>query len=258
MGYTTLQVHQEGALLEVVLHRPEALNALNSQMLDELEAVLQKEAAAKDVRAIVFRGSGEKAFAAGADVREMEALSPWEFYLFLQRGHQVLGALARFPKPTIASIHGYCLGGGLELALACDIRIGSPEARLGFPEVKLGILPGWGGTKRLVDAVGPGRAKELAMTGRMVDGAAAERMGLLHRLAPSREELASLTRSVAGELAGYNPTTLRLIKGAIHEAPHLSWEGVAEMEARSNALCLTTGETRASLKAFMEKRRPRP
>lgn len=256
MAYENLAVEQEGPVLYVTVNRPRVLNALNRATLGELERVLAGEASADGVRVVVFRGAGDRAFVAGADIHEMKDLSPYELYRFMQRGHQVFNGVARFPKPTVAAIQGFCLGGGLELALACDVRVGVPEARFGFPEIKLGIIPGWGGTKRLAEAVGAARARELIMTGRMIDGETALQMGIVQRLAPSRDELDGAVRALAEELAAYSPVTLQLLKGALDEAPRLTWEGLAEMEARTNAVCVSTEDGREGLAAFVEKRQP--
>src|SRR5690606_29056831 len=156
-----LAVEQEGPVLYVTVNRPRVLNALNRATLGELERVLAGEASADGVRVVGFRGAGDRACVAGADIHEMKDLAPYELYRVMERGHQVFNGVARFPKPTVAAIQGFCLGGGLELALACDVRVGVPEARFGFPEIKLGIIPGWGGTKRLAEAVGAARAREL-------------------------------------------------------------------------------------------------
>lgn len=256
MSYDHLLVRLEDGILEVTVHRPDVLNALNRATLRELARVFTEDALADDVRVVILRGSGERAFIAGADIQEMQRLTPYELYRFMRLGHDVTGAAARLPKPVIAAIGGYCLGGGLELALACDIRVGCPEARFALPEIKLGIIPGWGGTKRLAEAVGPSRAREMTMTGRTIDGEEAERIGLIQRLASSREGLDELARSIAAEIASYSPITLRLLKGALDEAPRLTAEGLAEMESRTNALCASTEDGREGFTAFLEKRKP--
>lgn len=255
MSYSNLLVHEEGGVLQLSIHRPKVLNALNSQTLTELGAALRQEAADPSVRVVVITGAGERAFVAGADINEMKDLSPWEFYQFVHRGHHVFNALAQLEKPVIAAINGFCLGGGLELALACDIRIASPTAKLGFPEIKLGVLPGWGGTKRLAQLVGRARAKELILTGRMIDAPWAERIGLVNSLADPAD-LAHTALTMAKQMAAYSPITLRLAKSVIEEAPDQSWEGIAELEARTNALCIATEDTKEGIQAFLEKRQP--
>lgn len=256
MSYDHLLVSGQDGILEVTVNRPQVLNALNRETLHELAQVFTQDAMADDVRVVIIRGSGERAFIAGADIQEMQKMNPYELYQFMRLGHDVLGSVARLPKPVIAAIGGYCLGGGLELALCCDIRVGCPEARFALPEIKLGIIPGWGGTKRLAQAVGPSRARELTMTGRTIDGQEAERIGLVQRLASSRDGLDELARSIAKEIAAYSPITLRLLKGALDEAPRLTSEGLAEMEARTNAVLASTEDGQEGFTAFLEKRKP--
>jgi enoyl-CoA hydratase len=234
----------------LLINRPEALNALNSEVLEELSAILAFHEQDADLKALVVTGAG-RAFVAGADIASMCKMTPKEAKLFALRGHEVMQQLADFPVPVVAAVNGFALGGGLELALACDIRLGSTKAKLGQPEITLGITPGFAGTVRLGRAIGASRAKELLFTGRVIGAQEALQLGLLDAvhepegLLPAAEELATAIAKNSG-------VTLRLLKSAVNGA----CAGVGTYEAEVFARCFATEDQREGMTAFLEKRQP--
>src|SRR5690606_31676916 len=209
-----LEHRGEGVAL-VTIQRPQALNAIDASVLDGLDRALGALEADADLRVVVLAGAGGKAFVAGADIAAMQELSPVEAEAFAARGQRLFDRLAALPAPVVAAVGGFALGGGCELAMACDIVIAGPKARFGQPEVKLGVIPGFGGTQRLVRRVGLSAALDLCLTGRMVDAAEALRMGLVSRVVEGDVLEAAL--KVAEEIRGLGPVAVRLCKRAIHE-----------------------------------------
>ena len=244
-----------GAVAVLVLNRPEALNALSVEMLDELAGHLDAIERDADTRAIVIVGGGEKAFTAGADIRHMATATALQARAYAQRGHELTTRIETFPKPVIAAVNGYALGGGCELALACDIRIAADTARFGLPEVNLGILPGWGGTQRLARATSPGFAKELIFTGRQVKAEEARITGLVNEVVPLAE---LLDRAVAmGELIATKPPwAIAAAKEVVNLALEGDLQGHLRRELDAFALAFTTEDQREGMAAFFEKRQP--
>ena len=242
-------------IAQVTINRPDKLNALNEAVRSELTEVFDGLAARDDVKVVVLHGAGEKAFVAGADVSEFAAPSPEE-QREVYRHRRVYDALAEFPKPVICAIHGFCLGGGNELALACDIRVADATARFGQFEVRLGLIPGAGGTQRLSRLVGPGQAYRIGLCGDMIDAAEAYRIGLVEFLTEEGGHLAR-ARELAARMARWSVVTLKLVKKAVREAGerHLSDGLAAERELFLEAFASEDG--REGVKAFVEKRRPR-
>jgi enoyl-CoA hydratase len=245
-----LQWDEKAGYAILTIDRPEALNALNEEVLEELSSLLRQHEQDIRIKTLVITGSG-RAFVAGADISAMHGMSPREAKLFSLRGHEVMQQLADFPVPVIAAINGFALGGGLELALACDIRLGSVKARMGQPEVTLGITPGFAGTARLGRIIGPSKAKELLFTGRMVDAHEALALGLLNyvyepdELMPKAEELAQSISKNSG-------VTLRLLKSATNGG----CLGVGTYEAEMFSRCFSTMDQKEGMQAFLEKRKP--
>src|SRR5437762_12465521 len=199
--YESIVVEREGPIATITVNRPKSLNALNSHTLRELTQAVRECA---DQRAIILTGAGEKAFVAGADISEMAPMTPWSAREFSELGHVLTAMLEDIPCATIAAVNGYALGGGLELAVACDMIYASENAKVGFPEVTLGITPGFGGTQRLVRLVGKLRAKEIIFTGEMVDAKQALEIGLLNAILP-RDQLLAHCMQVAGKIAQRGP-----------------------------------------------------
>lgn len=202
---------RDGAVSRITLQRPEKLNALSGQMLTELDGHLRDLEADEEVRAVVVEGAGDRAFSVGADVAELRRQRPAQVTESNLAGHAVFDRLERLPVPTVALLHGHVLGGGLELALCCDVRLAARSARLGLPEVSLGVLPGWGGTWRLALAVGHARARELVLTGRVLDAEDAAGKGLVHELVDDGR-LRARGDEVAEEIAANSPDAVRLAK----------------------------------------------
>jgi enoyl-CoA hydratase len=241
-----IDVSSDGGVCVVRIDRQDALNALNVETLTELRDRLREVAADESVRAVVLTGAGEKAFVAGADIKYMSGLSPEDAKGWGALGHEAARLLETMAKPTIAAINGFALGGGCELALACDIRYASSRAKLGQPEINLGIVPGWGGTQRLARVCGIGVAKELILTGRTVDAEEALRIGLVTALA---DPVLDRALEMARELAAKSPVALALAKRLVNLSP-----GALDQEADSFGELFASEDAREGLTAFVEKR----
>jgi len=246
MGVT---VTPHDAVSLVTIDRPEALNALDLATLTALRDRLAVLAEDDRVRAVVLTGAGDRAFVAGADIAYMSGLEPEEAKAWGALGHETALLLERMPKPTIAAVNGFALGGGCELALACDLRYASAEAKLGQPEINLGIVPGWGGTQRLARVCGIGVAKELIFTGRTIDAEEALRIRLVDAIA---DPVVVHALEVAQELAAKSPVALRVAKGLVNRAPD-----ALGAEAQSFGELFASRDAREGLRAFVERREPR-
>jgi enoyl-CoA hydratase len=238
----------------LTIDRPEKRNALNSAVRAAISKALAEAAGDLDVRVIVFTGAGEKAFVAGADVSEFAERTPLE-QREAMRAPNLFDEVWSFPKPTIAMINGYCLGGGCELALACDLRIGADSAHLGQPEVRLGIIPGGGATQRLPRLVGYGKALQLVLTGELVDAVSAYEIGLLDEIVPA-EELRERTLEIARSMAAKSPVALALAKRALRAACEMPLSAGLEHERDLFALAFATEDKAEGVRAFLEKRDP--
>ncbi len=251
----SVAVARDGAVAIVTIDRPDALNALDLATTEGLRDALDVVASDTAVRAVVLTGAGEKAFIAGADVAYMRDLGPTAAKAWGELGQACANLLERMPKPTIAAVNGFALGGGCELALACDLRYASSKAKLGQPEINLGIIPGWGGTQRLARVCGLGFAKDLVFTGRLVDAAEAERRGLVNGIFEP-DELLPQTLEIARALAAKGATSLALAKALTNQA--LQGDHVAQLahEAMAFPLLFDTYDQTEGMSAFLEKRRP--
>ena len=227
-------------------------------MLDRIAEVLAEAEARREVRALVVAAAGEKAFCVGADLKarsreyEEDGAGPDPL---AERVRRVFGQLEALPLPVIAALHGYVLGGGLELALACDLRVAAEGARFGFPEVKVGSMPGAGGTQRLTRAIGPARAKELMFTGEHIDAAEAYRLGLVNRLVPRADVLQSAL-GLARTIAARAPLSIRAVKAAINLCPDVSLEAGLAFERSAHAVLRGSHDRREGIQAFVDKREP--
>ena len=244
---------RQGPVGILTLNRPEALNALSLEMLDQLDAVLDGVERDTEVRALIITGAGEKAFSAGADIGAMREATALEARAYAQRGHQVINRVESFPRPIIAAVNGYALGGGCEFCLACDIRLASERASFGQPEVNLGIMPGWGGTQRLARATSPGIAKELIFTGRMCPAAEAHAIGLANHVYP-HEELMGKAVALAEQIATKPTWAISAAKEVISLALEGDLRGHLARELDAFALAFTTQDQREGMAAFLEKR----
>jgi enoyl-CoA hydratase len=247
----SVEVAREGDVCILTLNRPECLNAIDREVLRLLAEHVAAAAADDAVRALVITGSGERAFSAGADVSAFKQLSSAEAYELMRYAQDVYQQLDDVPKVSIAAINGYALGGGLELALACDLRVAAPGAQLGHPEITLANIPGWGGTQRLPRLVGEAVAKDLILTGRLVGAREALDVRLVHRIADADALQAALT--LAATLSQYSPTAVALAKRAVHAA-RSSPEAGFEVERLGVALCFATAEQQEAIRRFTDKK----
>ena len=238
----------------ITLNRPKVLNATNSELLKELAELLDEISGDDKVRALILTG-GEKVFVAGGDIQFMSQAAPLEMEEFIALGHKVYDRIANFNKPVIAAIFGMALGGGCELALACDIRIAADNAKFGQPEINLGIIPGAGGTQRLSRVVGPGWANYLIMTGRIIKADLALKIGLVTEILPA-EQLMTRARELALELAAKSPVAMRLAKSCINNGANSSLSSGLLYEQKVWALLFATEDQKEGMNAFLEKRKP--
>ncbi|MDI6885755.1 MAG: enoyl-CoA hydratase [archaeon] len=239
----------------ITLNRPKSLNALNTALLTELKDTLEDAEADAEVRVIVITGAGEKAFCAGADVAEIRDKNPEEACAWSQWVQGILTFIEQMRKSVIAKIHGFCLGGGLELALACDFRIASEKAIFGMPEVNLAIIPGGGGTQRLPRLIGKTKALELLMAGEQIDAAEAFRLTLVNNVVPAAE-LDNEVDELIKKLLSKSPVTLAILKDAVNKGIEMDLERALQHEAECFESVLKTEDAREGLKAFLEKRKP--
>ncbi len=252
MSYQTILVDVDGGVAVVTVNRPDKRNALNSQVRSETVAALDALRDDDSVRVVVFTGAGEKAFVAGADIGEFAQRTPLE-QREAMTGRRVFDEIAAFPKPTVAMINGFCLGGGCELALACDVRVASDAARLGQPEINLGIIPGGGGTQRLPRVVGTGQAMRLILSGEIIDTAEALRIGLVDVVHPAAE-LRERTMEFARGMAAKSPVALRMAKAAVRAAAEMPLAAGLAYETELFVTCFGSDDKREGVAAFLEKR----
>ncbi|WP_406677101.1 enoyl-CoA hydratase-related protein [Neomoorella carbonis] len=252
-NYVELKVEESIATLTI--NRQEALNALNRTVLEELKEVINNIAADDQVKALIITGAGSKSFVAGADIAAMKDMTPLEAKEFSFLGHRVFAAIEKLPIPVIAAINGFALGGGCELALACDIRIAASTARLGQPEVKLGIIPGFGGTQRLARIVGKGIASELIFSGEMIDAERALAIGLVNAVVPP-EKLMEEAQKLAQKIIANGPVALRYAKAAIHNGLQMTLEQGCQYEVELFTDCFTTEDQDIGMAAFLSKQKP--
>jgi enoyl-CoA hydratase len=253
MNEDILLLEQGDGIALITINNPKALNALTLDTFRALADLLDRLEEDADVRVLLLTGAGEKAFVAGGDIRYLESLDVEGARAFALLAQRLFDRIETFPKPVIAVINGYALGGGCELAMACDLRIAADTARFGQPEVKLGIIPGFAGTQRLARLVGKGRAKELVFSGEMIDAREAWRIGLVNRVVPA-EALLAEARAVAATMVNKSASAIRLAKEAIENGLEMDFARAARYEADLFALCFATADAREGLKAFVEKR----
>jgi enoyl-CoA hydratase len=253
-GSMSIEVTREGRVALISVNRPDVLNALSTEILRELESELSDIARDDDVGAVVLTGAGDKAFIAGADIAELATKTPLEARAYGELGHEIADRLETMRKPTIAAVNGYALGGGCEMALACDLRFASTSARFGQPEINLGIIPGWGGTQRLARTTTLGFAKELVLTGRMVKADEALDRGLVNAVFEP-EELLARTLEIAQEIAAKSPIALAYAKEATNRSLHGDIGGNLVHEADLYSIMFSTEDAREGLNAFVEKRK---
>ena len=245
---------EENGIAEIIINRPKALNALNSETLKELGSIIDDIHVNDNIKAVILTGSGEKSFVAGADIAQMSKLNSIEAAKFSRLAQNVFSKIENLPKLVIAAVNGFALGGGCELAMACDIRFASKKAKFGQPEVNLGILPSFGGTQRLPRLVGKGIAKELIFSTDMISANEAYRIGLANKVYEP-EELLTKAKEFAQKVMTKSPVGVRLAKASINNGLDVDLEAGLKYEANSFGLCFSTEDQKEGMKAFLEKRK---
>jgi len=253
MAYEFLQLDRADGIAVLTVNRPDRLNALNARTVAELERAFRELHDDTAVRGIIITGAGEKAFVAGADIAELSTMQPLDGIRVSRQGQAAFRFLERMPKPVIAAVNGFALGGGLELALACHLRLASTRARFGLPEVKLGIIPGYGGTSRLPQLIGRGRALELILTGEMIDAAEAYRIGLVNHV-EEPPQLLPAARGLLQKILANGPVAVALALEAVDHAASATTEQAETLESNLFGLLAATADMREGMAAFLEKR----
>lgn len=249
----TIQVtHEDDALAVITINRPDKLNALNADTIRQLDGAL-RSVRDDDSRAVILTGAGARAFVAGADIGELSQMGPIDGIQVSRAGQETFRLLERMPKPVIAAVNGFALGGGLELALACHVRVASSKAKFGLPEVKLGIIPGYGGTVRLPRLVGRGRALEMMLTGEMIDAEEAYRIGLVNRV-EEPDALLDAARAMARKMAANGPVAIAMALEAVDRGMSTSIDEAQILESNLFGLLASTEDMREGMQAFLEKR----
>ncbi|MGH9836513.1 MAG: enoyl-CoA hydratase/isomerase family protein [Blastocatellia bacterium] len=247
-------LERRGRVALITINRPDKLNALNIATRKELAEALDELRNDDEVRVVVITGAGEKAFIAGADINEFAGRTAIQ-QRAVMKARSVLTAAEDFPKPLIAMINGFCLGGGCELALSCDIRIASDRAKFGQPEINLGIIPGGGGTQRMARLIGEGKTMQIVLTGEMIDAQEAYRLGLVNEIHPPAE-LETKTMEMANRIAEKSPVALAMAKTAVKNAARMNLREGLDQEIDLFALCFSSEDKEEGVRAFLEKRKP--
>ena len=253
MSDANLLLEKDAQIAIVTFNNPKALNALTVQTLEGLEALFDELEADETVRVIILTGAGDKAFVAGGDIGHLATLDADGARQFALQAQRAIDRIEACPKPVIAAINGYCLGGGNELAMGCDMRVAADSAKFGQPEVKLGIIPGFAGTQRLARLVGKGRAKEMIFTGEMIDAEEACRIGLVNRVV-AKDRLLEEAKALAGKMCDKSASAIALSKEAIEDGVEMDFARAARYEADLFALSFTTADCKEGISAFLEKR----
>jgi len=255
MSYTNIAFEIQDRLAILTFNRPKALNALNRALLEEFAQVLDHIEENEDIRVLVLTGSGNKAFVAGADITEINRLGPLGAKQFARRGLDAINRLTQLPIPVIAAVNGYALGGGTEMALACDFVYAAETAQFGLPEINLGIIPGFGGTQRLSRLIGPNMAREMIYTGKMINATEALRLGIVNKVS-APDQLMDDVLAIAAAIAQKGSTALRAAKQAINNGMNVDLASGLALENDAFALCLASSDAREGTSAFLEKRKP--
>ncbi len=255
MEFNNLLLEVKNSVATITFNRPKALNAMNSITMGELYQAAKKCRDDEDVKVVILTGAGDKAFVAGADISEMQNLRPQAALSFMEQGQETLRFIETMSKPFIAAVNGFALGGGTEIAMACDVRFASENARFGQPEILIGLIPGWGGTQRLARIIGMGRAKELVMGGEQITVQRAYEIGLVNRIYP-QDQLMVESKKYATKLAALPAFALKMAKHSINYGYDLSLDNATRLEAECCAQCFSTDDQKEGMKAFLEKRKP--
>jgi enoyl-CoA hydratase len=255
MEFKYIIYEKSEGLATITLNRPEAMNAFSKEVEGEIMQALEDIKNDETVHVVVLTGAGEKAFSAGADIKAMKGMNALKARELSLMGEKLCCSLENLEKPVIAAINGYALGGGLEVAMACDFRIASENARMGQTEINIGLIPGWGGTQRLTRLVGKTKAKELIFTGRMIDAKTAEQLGILNMVVPA-DKFKETVRQFAAELAQKAPVALKVAKALINKGADASLDAALAMEREGFGVVASTEDLQEGVSAFTEKRKP--
>jgi len=255
MEFQYIIYEKSEGIATITLNRPEALNAFSKEVITEVLQALEDVRTDKNMRVVVLTGAGEKAFSAGADIKAMKGFNALKARELSLMGERLCNALENLEKPVIAAINGYALGGGLEVAMACDLRLASERARMGQTEINIGLIPGWGGTQRLTRLVGRTKAKELVFTGKIIDAKTAEQLGILNMVIPA-EEFREKVRQFAKELTFKAPVALKVAKALINKGADMSLESAIALEREGFGVVGSTEDLQEGVSAFTEKRKP--
>ncbi|RJS79223.1 crotonase [Candidatus Bathyarchaeota archaeon] len=239
----------------ITLNRPEALNAFNDEVVNEVLQALEDAEKDENIRVVVLTGAGEKAFSAGADIKTMKGFNALKARELSLLGEKLCSAIEKLEKPVIAAINGYALGGGLEVAMACDLRLASEKAKMGQTEINIGLIPGWGGTQRLTRLIGKTKAKELIFTGKIIDAKTAEQIGLVNMVIPA-EQFRETVQKFARELASKAPIALKIAKALINKGADMSLDAAIALEREGFGVIGSTEDLQEGVTAFIEKRKP--
>lgn len=248
-------IQKSERIMVVTISRPLALNALNIELLDNLSHVVDEFHSDPAIAGMIITGDGEKSFVAGADIKEFSSIDPLAARSFAERGQQLFKRIEDSPKPVIAAVNGFALGGGCELAMACHIRIASQNARFGLPEVTLGIIPGYGGTQRLPQLVGRGKALELILTGQLIPADEAQSIGLVNHVTANREELLAMAHSIMKKIIANGGVAISNVIRSVNAGFNFEKTGY-ESEAAAFADCISTEDFKEGTDAFIQKRKP--
>lgn len=254
MTFETILFNVEDGVATLTFNRPKALNALSSQLLDEFHQALDAVVADEEIRVLILTGAGDNAFVAGADITELATFGPLQAKVFAKKGQDAISRLQALPIPVIAAVNGFALGGGTEMALACDFIYASEAATFGLPEINLGIIPGFGGTQRLPRLIGPNRAKEMIFSGRMVPAPEALQLGLVNKMTAPAELLAEAGKT-ASVIASKGKVSLRAAKQAVNSGLGVDLETGLAIECDAFALCMASEDAKEGTAAFLEKRK---
>ncbi len=255
MTYENILLNVEDGIATIMFNRPKALNALNSALLEELSHALDRIAGDEEIRVLVLTGAGDKAFVAGADIKELALLTPLQAKMVAQRGQAVVNKIAALPIAAIAAVNGYALGGGTEIALGCDFIYASETASMGLPETTLGLIPGYGGTQRLPRLIGANQARELIYTGKIIPAGQALAIGLVNQVV-APEELMDAVMKTARFIAARGRVSLRAAKEAINNGLNVDLSTGLKIEQDGFATCLISEDAKEGTSAFIEKRKP--
>jgi enoyl-CoA hydratase len=255
MEFKYIIYEKSDGIATITLNRPEALNAFSREVVEEILHALEDVRNDENVRVMILTGAGEKAFSAGADIKSMMGMTALKARELSLIGEKLCLALETLEKPVIAALNGYALGGGLEVAMSCDLRIASETARMGQTEINIGLIPGWGGTQRLTRLIGRTKAKELVFTGRMIDAKTAEQLGIINMAVPP-DKFKEMVRQFALELASKAPVAIRVAKALINKGADIGLDSALELEREGFGVVASTEDLKEGVSAFTEKRKP--